>query len=148
MQEAFYNGTLADKSTCKIVVLITKRDIRDFRGIQLVEVLWNTVTSLLNRIFTETIMLYDVLHGFWAGCGTGNATSKAKLIQHLTDMKEAVLYKIILDLNKAYGALDWYRCLEILAEYGVGPKALRLLHTYWCWLAIVTRGGGYYAPLP
>ena len=41
----------------------------------------------------------------------------------------AVLYRIFLDLNKAYDALDRSKCLEILEDYGVGPSARRLLTT-------------------
>jgi hypothetical protein len=36
------------------------------------------------------------------------------------------LYQIYLDLRKAYDALDWECCLEILAGYGVGPNLLHL----------------------
>ena len=45
-------------------------------------------------------------------------------------MREAVLHEIFLDLQKADDALDWDRCLEILAEYRVGPRALRLIRAY------------------
>ena len=46
-------------------------------------------------------------------------------------MREEVLYVILLDLTKAYEALDRFRSLEILEGYGVGPRARRLLRTYW-----------------
>ena len=46
---------------------------------------------------------------------------------------------IFLDLHKAYDALDRSRCLEILEGYGVGPRASRLLRTYWWRLSMVTR---------
>ena len=39
------------------------------------------VTSLLNRRLTEAIKYHDVLHGFWAGRGTGTAALEAKLLQ-------------------------------------------------------------------
>ena len=51
---------------------------------------------------------------------------------------------IFLDLHKAYDALDRSRCLEILEGYGVGPKARKLLQTYWHRLTMVERAGGYY----
>ena len=51
---------------------------------------------------------------------------------------------IFLDLHKAYEALDWSRCLEILEGYGVGPCAQRLLQTYWRRLTLVARASGYY----
>ena len=49
-----------------------------------------------------------------------------------------------MDLHKAYDALDRYRCLEILEGCGVGTLACRLLRTYWSWLMMVARVGGYY----
>ena len=76
----------------------------------------------------------------------GTAALEAKLLQHLTAMRYAFLYEVLLDLQKAYGALDWDRCLEILAAYGLGPRALRILRTYWRRLSMVSRYGGYYAP--
>ena len=51
-----------------------------------------------------------------------------------------------MDLHKAYYTLDWYRCLETLTMYGGGPRALRLLQTYWGYLAMVTRDRFYYVP--
>ena len=51
---------------------------------------------------------------------------------------------IFLDLHKAYDALDRSRCLEILEEYGVGPRSCRLLWAYWGEMKMVARAGGYY----
>ena len=51
---------------------------------------------------------------------------------------------IFLDLQKAYDALERSRCLEILEGYGVGPRACRLLWTYWRRLKMVERAGRYY----
>ena len=51
---------------------------------------------------------------------------------------------IFLELHKAYDALDRSRCLEILEGYGVGPRARRLLQSYWRRLTMVARTGGYY----
>ena len=73
----------------------------------MVEVLWKAVTSLLKCQLTTAVKLHDVLHGFWAGRGTGTAAPKANIIQQLTDMKEEVLFEVLLDLQKAYDALDW-----------------------------------------
>ena len=50
----------------------------------------------------------------------------------------------VLGWNKSYGALDRSRCLEILEGYNVGPRACRILQTYWRWLTMVARVGGYY----
>ena len=53
---------------------------------------------------------------------------------------------IFLDLHKVYDALYMSRCLYILEGYGVGPRARRLLQTYWRRLTMVARAGGYYGP--
>ena len=67
---------------------------------------------------------------------------EAKLLQQLTDMREAVLFKVFLDLHKSYDTLDWDICLGILAAYGVIPRTLCILQTYWDRLTMVARAGG------
>ena len=42
-------------------------------------------------------------------------------------MREAVLFKVFMDTQKAYDALDRDMCLGIMAAYGVGPRTIRLL---------------------
>ena len=69
---------------------------------------------VLNRRFTSSITYRNALHDFRAGRGTGTATLEAKLLQHITAMREEDLYVIFLDLTKVYNALDRSRCLEIL----------------------------------
>ena len=51
---------------------------------------------------------------------------------------------IFMDMHKSYDSLDRDRCLEILEGCGLGPRDLRILLTYWGWLRMVTRAGGYY----
>ena len=63
-------------------------------------------TSLINSRLTEAIKYHDALHGIRAVRGTGTASLKAKLIQQLTAMREAVLFEIFLDIQKAYDALE------------------------------------------
>ena len=115
----------------KMVVIIPKGDGGYFWGIGLVEFLWKTMTGLLKLLFTSKICFHDVLHRFWEGRRRGTADLKAKLLQQLMAMREAFLYDIFLDYQKAYAALDWDRCMEIFALYGVGPRTLRILWTYW-----------------
>ena len=43
------------------------------------------------------------------GPWTGDHYSQGKLLQKLTAMREVILFKMFLDLQKAYDALDWYR---------------------------------------
>ena len=46
-------------------------------------------------------------------------------------MREAVLFEVLLYIWKAYNTLDWDMALEHLTEYGVGPRTVQLLRTYW-----------------
>ena len=80
VQVKLYDGTLADNSTWKTVVLISKGYSGDFQGIGLVEVLRKTITILINRRFTAAIMFHDVLHRFWEGQETGTSALEAKLL--------------------------------------------------------------------
>ena len=65
------------------------------------EVLWKAIANLLKRRLTEAISFHDTLHGFWVGQGMAIATLKAKLLQNLTAMREAVLFEVFLDPWKA-----------------------------------------------
>ena len=71
----------------------------------------------------------------------GTASLETKLLQQLTDMREEVLYKVFLNLRKAYDELDRERCMEILVGYGVGPRTERILRQYWDHLSMVARAG-------
>ena len=51
------------------------------------EVIWKAVEVILHHHFTAAITYHDFLHGFRAGCGTGNATLKIKLIQQVTALR-------------------------------------------------------------
>ena len=144
LQVEFCDGALAKECTLQTVVLIPKGKSGNFMGIVLVEVIWKTISSLLNLRLTSAIMFHDMIHGFRAGRGTGTATLEAKLLQQLMAMREAVIFKVFLDLQKAYDDLDRYRCLGILEAYGVGPRTIRLLRTYWGHLIMVDRSGGYF----
>ena len=108
VQAAFWEVKLVEEATWQVVVLIPKGK-KDYQGIGLVEVMWKVVAALLNRHFTASITYHEFLHGFWAGCSTGTATPKAKLLQQLAALREEVLYVIFLDLPKAYGALERFR---------------------------------------
>ena len=77
VQTEFRDGDLAEEATWQAVVLIPKGK-GDYRGIGLVEVMWKVVAVILNRRFTSSITFHNVLHGFWAGRGTGTATLETK----------------------------------------------------------------------
>ena len=105
------------------MVVMTPKGIQEYRGIDLVEVMWKVVAAILHRRITSSIAYHDFLHGFRLGRVTGTATLEAKLLQNLASLREEVLYLIFLDLHKACEALDRSRFLEILEGYGVGPRA-------------------------
>ena len=66
------------------------------------------------------------------------------MLQHMTSMQKEVIYRIFLDLHKAYDALDSRCSLDILTAYGVGPQALHILRRYWDWIYMVARAVGYF----
>ena len=74
----------------------------------------------------------------------GTATLKVKLLHKVSALREAVLHAILLDLRKAYDALERSRCLDILEGYSVGPRSFCLLCRYWERLKMLVQAGGYY----
>ena len=90
VQTAFRDGDLAEEGTWQAVVLIPKGK-KDYRGIDLVEVMWKVVAAILNRRFTASITYHNDLHGFRAGRGTGTSTLEAKLLQQHAALREEVL---------------------------------------------------------
>ena len=57
-----------------------------------------------------------------------------------------VLYKIFLELQKAYNTLNRDRCLDILTGYGMDPGAIRLLQMYWGRIIMVVKARRYCDP--
>ena len=53
------------------------------------------------------------------------------MIQQLIDMRETVRHVIFIDLRKEYYSLDRECCIDILAVYGVDPRTIHILQTYW-----------------
>ena len=53
-----------------------------------------------------------------------------------------------MELQKANNTLDHDICLEILAVYGVVPRALQIIQTYCGQLTMVAKARGYYASPP
>ena len=129
VQAAFQDGTLAEEFMCKTVILITKRK-GGFQGIGLIEVLCKSIVSLLNRRLMAEVSFHDTLHRFWAGRRTGTTALEANILQQLTDMREAVIFKVFLELWKAYNALDQERSLNLLVAYEFGTRTVQLLQTY------------------
>ena len=83
------------------IVLITKGGGGGFRGIGLVDVLWKTITSLINLRITGAIYFHDALRGVLVVRGMINDALEDKLLQHLTSMREAAIFKVFLYIWKA-----------------------------------------------
>ena len=96
-----------------IVVLIPKRNSGDFQGNGLLEVLWTVIENVLVA-WLSSIDLHDCLHGFRAGRGCGTGIVEAKLVQQLAFIEQCSLYRVFINLQKAYDAMNRGRCLEIL----------------------------------
>ncbi len=61
----------------------------------------------------------------------GTATIEAKLSQQLAYLEQSPLYRIFIDLRKAFNAMDCERCLDLPQSYGVGPNMLQLIKAFW-----------------
>ena len=94
--------------------------------------------GILNCCLIAAIQFHDTLHGFCTVRGTGTASLKANMSQHLMAKREDFLYDTFLDLYKAYDALNRNRCLDILAVYGVEHWSIFPLRRYWDRLTMVS----------
>ena len=121
IQTDFWDGRILTECNWKTVVLIPKRNGK-FRGIGLAKVLWKAFPRVINRRIGAAVQLHDTMHGFRTGRGAGIASLKNKLPHKLTKIREEVLYKVFLDLHKAYDALNRESCMDIILVYGVGPR--------------------------
>ncbi len=115
----------------------------DYCGICLLNPIQKVVEKVMVFWFSA-IKLLNWLHSKLPGQGTGTAIIKVKLQQQLAWAEQEPLYQIYLDLQKAHDALDWGRCLGILAGYGVGPNLLQLQKQFWDNAKMVCCTGGNY----
>ena len=117
----------------------------DYRGIGLVEVVWNVVMLMmtLNCRVASSIAFHNVFHGFQAGRDTGTTFLEAKLIQQLTDTREELFNIIFMDLHKVCCALDRDIFLYVLQEYGLGTQDHCALCAYCYRTQMVACYGGY-----
>ena len=63
IQSAFRDGSLPEECTWQTSMLLPNGS-GGFRGIVLVDVLWNTVSGIINRQLMSVIFYHDTLHGF------------------------------------------------------------------------------------
>jgi hypothetical protein len=101
-----------------VVTVLIPKGGGDYRGIGLLEPIWKVIKWVMDHPL-KVIALHDSLHGCCNGQGTGTAAIKAKLTQQLAHIEQAPFYGVFIDLRKAFGAMDWERCLFILEGHSV-----------------------------
>ena len=94
----------------------------EYRGIGLVELIWNFRASIMNNRLRSAINLHDALHGFRQGREAGTMTTEANMAQQLAGIFHEPLFQVFIDVRKAYESLDKGRCTDILRGYG--PRLL------------------------
>jgi exonuclease III len=143
VKHCFETGELPQSACFSTLVLIPKSD-GGVRGIGLLESVWKVMSMIIKERMSRTIQFDDMLHGFRPGRGTGTAILEARLHLDKSIHQGKTLAQIFLDLSKAYDTLDRDRTIQILQAYGVGPRLLQLLQSFWNNLQLVPRQGGYY----
>ena len=51
---------------------------------------------------------------------------------------------VLVDLTKAFDAINWEQCLQLMEEYGVGPNMRQLIRQFWDEATNVCRASGNY----
>ena len=92
VKKASREGRLLAECTWKMVVLIPKGNGYS-RGIGLVEVLWKTVSGVINRHIRVEVHFHHLLHDFWEGRGARTVSLEENLLQNLAEMREEMLYE-------------------------------------------------------
>ena len=87
--------------------------------------------------------LYDSLHGFRKGRGTGTETLEENLEQKLAGLAHDPLFKVFLDMRNMYNLIDQGMCMELLRGYGLRPNLARLLAHYWGRQHILPEAGRF-----
>jgi hypothetical protein len=144
IQTTFSTGEIPFVLPNCILALIPKSNSSQVRGIGLMEIIWKTITKIMNDRINENVKFHDGLHGCVPGRGTGTALIETKLAMQLAQRDSRPWYQIFLDLTKAFDSIDRERLLRILAQYGVGPNIIRLLRNFWRKHIYVPRQAGYY----
>jgi Reverse transcriptase (RNA-dependent DNA polymerase) len=142
----FETSELPQSACFSTLVLIPKSD-GGVRGIGLLESMWKVISMIIKERMSRTIHFNDTLHGFRPGRGTGTAIFEARLHHDRSIQQGKTLSQIFLDLSKAYDTLDRDRTIQLLQAYGVGPRLMRLLQTFWNNLQLVPKQGVYYGRL-
>ncbi len=144
VQHAFSTGVVPTCARSNTLVLIPKPEPGQVRGIGLLEPLWKLISAIVNIRLMAGINFHDDLHGFLPERGTGTACLEAKLAAQLAYRTGKPLHHVYIDFAKAYDSLDRGRTLLLLADYGVGPKMLRLIENFWSRHMVIPRQQAFF----
>ena len=112
-QTTFKNEAVEeDVAWAKMIFLPKVRG--EYREIGLVEVFWKVCVIVVNCRLKSSVTLYNAVHGFMTGRGTGTATLEEKLVQKLAGLAHELLFQVLLNGQKAYDSLDRGWRMEIL----------------------------------
>ena len=107
------------------------------------EVVWKVYVTVLNFSLNQSVILYDVLHGFRLGRGIGTETLEAKLAQDLAGLAHEPLLQVFLDVCKVYKSMNRGLCTEILWYYGMGLNMDPIPSHHWDNQQFVQKAGRF-----
>ena len=108
VQVIFRDGTVPEEIVWANMLLPLKWKW-EYRGIGLVEVLWEVCSVVINCRLKRSVVLHNALHGFREGRGTGTEMLEAKLAHHLDGLAHKPLFQVLLDVRNDYEPLDMER---------------------------------------
>ena len=108
-----------------------KRGGGGYQGIGIVEVVCKICTAVVNFCLKRSVILHDSLHGFRVGSVVGTLTLEERLAQQLTGISHKPLFRVFLDVCKAYDSLDRGWCVDILWGDDIGQNMAFLIAHQW-----------------
>ena len=90
-----------------------------FWGIGIVEVARKVCAAVVNCRLKQGDILHDALHRFRERRGTGTDTLETKMDQQLAGIAHKPLFRVFLDIHKAYDSVYRGQCLKVLIGYGM-----------------------------
>ena len=95
--------------------------------------------TVVNFRIKRSVTLHDILHGFREERGAGTATLEENFAQQLAGIAHEPLFRVFLDVRKAYDSLYRGRCMEIMMGYRMGSRTSRLIAHHWKNLMFVLK---------
>ena len=145
IQRCFREGEIPTAFSYGILVIIPKDDNGGVRGIGLLESIHKLCSQIINLRLAQTIEFCDEVHGFRRKRGTFTAIGESKIRTQMAACESKTIYKIFLDLRKAYDSIDRKRVLRLMEKYKIGPNIRRYVAKVWENQEFVLRQAGFYS---